>query len=134
MVRSFQPNETAQANPFPNQVPVEDKVGFAGDSAILLDNLRLIPSVSACDFNTDGACNETDINMMFSQGGLVTGVPVTLGSQYDRNGDSLIDGDDIGWWLSDAAVVNGYSSTYRPGDTDGLGTVSPENRTVDRTW
>ena len=53
----------------------------------------------ACDFDSDVLCNVADINLMFAQGNLVTGVPVAAGNQFDLNSDNSIDGTDITEWL-----------------------------------
>ena len=74
-----------------------------------------------------------DINLMFAEGNLVTGVLVDAENQFDLNHDLSIDQRDIGKWLGKAATVNGYRSPYRRGDTDDLGQIAPNQRDVDIT-
>ena len=86
-----------------------------------------------CDFDASGACGLADVNLMFKQGDLVTGVPVSPGNQFDLDTDNDIDGDDITEWLSLTGTTNGYSSPMLRGDTDDLDNMSPMDRTVDIT-
>ena len=87
---------------------------------------------SRCDFSGDLSCDVSDINLMFQQGDLATGV-VGAGSQFDLNSDNVINAADITDWLSQAGSENSYGSTYLRGDTDGLNSTSPTPRTVDIT-
>jgi hypothetical protein len=91
-----------------------------------------ITASTMCDFNADFTCDLADINLMYDEGNLVTGVSVTaVNSQFDLDNDSLINNQDIADWLLRAATVNGYASSYMAGDTDGLNSVSPTPRDVD---
>ena len=88
---------------------------------------------SPCDFNGDSSCHVSDINAMFQQGDLVTGVNVSPENAFDLSGDLTIGQPDIDQWLEMAATENGYSTPYRRGDTDDLGAVFPATRDVDIT-
>ena len=74
-----------------------------------------------CDFNADSACDVGDINLMFQQGDLVTGVAVGASNPFDLNVDMSIDNDDLDQFLADAATKNGYASPFLRGDTDDIG-------------
>ena len=81
---------------------------------------------SSCDLNGDLACGRKDINLMFRQGNLVTGVNVTPSTEkFDLVNDNVINQLDIDRWLSLAATRNGYDSPYLRGDTDGLDDLVP---------
>ena len=94
---------------------------------------------SACDFNSDSACNLLDINQMYSDNGynLVNGVATTTATKkFDLVDDNVIDNLDITEWLSQAGDENGYVSPYLRGDTDGLNMTFDPNaptRTADIT-
>ena len=45
-------------------------------------------------------------------------------SEFDLNGDSVVDIDDLNEWLSTAATDNGFSKPYLAGDADLDGTIS----------
>ena len=110
-------------------------MGIGDAGWVKLDNLSFqapVPPLD-CDFNDDGNCNLADINAMYGNGNLVTGVAVGNGNKFDLNGDNSINQEDIGEWLSKSATENGYGSPYRRGDADGLDTRSPTVRDVDIT-
>ena len=94
-----------------------------------------------CDFSGDLLCNAADINLMFAQGNLVTGVSVDADNPFDLNSDNNIDGADITEWLRLAGANNGYgggdpnnpNAPFVRGDTDDLGNIAPMPRTVDIT-
>jgi hypothetical protein len=100
----------------------------AGD--IFVDDLTYTGEVGggtgslACDFTgpewnpqPDSVCDVLDIDDLFGQGNLVTGVSAA-GSVYDLTGDGMLNGDDVAAWLSNAATKNGQSSPYIPSDVD----------------
>ena len=95
----------------------------------------------ACDFNDDVFCNVADIDFMFAQGNLVTGITVRSGNKFDLNSDNNIDDTDITEWLRIAGAINGYAggdpngfnAPFLRGDTDGLRNKSPTTRSVDLT-
>ena len=89
------------------------------------------PSVG-CDFD-GGGCGLSDINLMMAQGDLTMGVPVASGNQFDLNADNTINEADITVWLSLTGTTNGYTSPMLRGDTDDLGQMDPNDRTVDIT-
>ncbi len=76
-----------------------------------------IDSGPDCDFTGDSACDVADIDDLFGQGNLVTGVSAA-GSVYDLTGDGTLNGDDVAAWLSDAATENGQASAYISSDVD----------------
>jgi hypothetical protein len=76
-----------------------------------------IDSGADCDFTGDSACDVADIDDLFGQGNLVTGVSAA-GSVYDLTGDGTLNGDDVAVWLSDAATENGQASAYLSSDVD----------------
>ena len=78
-----------------------------------------------CDFNNDGNCNITDLNLMLAEGPIAPGVAVTPGvnDHFDLNGDGWIDLDDQSQWLADAATINVLGSPYKPGDANLDGVV-----------
>ena len=67
------------------------------------------------------------------QGDLTSGVNIAPESQFDLDGNLVIDQTDIDQWLKEAAEFNGYASPYRSGDTDDLGAVFPNSRDVNIT-
>jgi hypothetical protein len=84
-----------------------------------------------CDFDDDGLCNISDINLMFQEGPINNGITVTPGTneQFDLDSDGDIDLDDRDQWLSIAATENGFGSPYKQGDAnlDGFVDVSDFN-------
>lgn len=108
--------------------------GTAGPITSLAVNPFGDPPVVSCDFDASGMCDIDDINLMYQQGNLVTGVAVNTGnSKFDLNGNNSIDNADLSTWLTDAATENGYGSAYRRGDTDDVSNKSPAIRDVDIT-
>ena len=87
---------------------------------ILQDNVFFVPQQSRCDFSGDQVCDVLDINELYVQGNLVAGMSVSVGNPFDLNADLQLDQTDLTQWLSEAAVVNNYASSYRRGDTDGV--------------
>ena len=88
----------------------------------------------ACDVDNSGGCGLADINLMFAQGDLVTGVATTAGTEkFDLIDNDMIDGADITEWLALTGTQNGHGSTALRGDTDDLNNLSPTSRTVDIT-
>ena len=69
-----------------------------------------------CDFDSSGDCGLDDINEMFKQGDLVTGVSADSNNKkiYDLNADNSIDDTDITNWLALAGRANGYGTSMRP--------------------
>ena len=93
--------------------------------------LTLSPGV--CDFNQDGKCNVNDLNDLFAQGDLTFDVQVPDENQYDLDNSLTLNEADITLWLADAAAFNGFSTPYRRGDIDGLGTTYLDVIDVDLT-
>ena len=92
------------------------------ESTVWIDDLTYTTKVGgsggpACDFTGDSACDVADIDDLFGQGNLVTGVSAA-GSVYDLTGDDTLNGDDVAAWLSDAATENGQASAYMSSDID----------------
>ena len=93
------------------------------------------------DFDDDFLCDTTDINLMFDQGDLVSGVATTVSTEiYDLIDDNVIDNADITEWLKQTGYWNGYgidpndpNTPMLRGDTDNLGAEYPDPRTVDIT-
>ena len=55
---------------------------------------------------------------MFSEGNLVTGIPVAEGEPFDLNGDRFVNQMDIDVWLAESANEAGYGLPFRVGDTE----------------
>ena len=55
---------------------------------------------------------------MFSEGNLVTGIPVAEGEPFDLNGDRFVNQMDIDVWLAESANEAGYGLPFRRGDTE----------------
>lgn len=93
------------------------------------DTLSISPH---CDFNLDEACDLADLNLLYAQGNLLTGVPVSVDTaRFDLDGDHVLDTQDIADWLARSADEQGYSSPHRYGDTNGLSNAFPQSRRVD---
>ena len=87
-----------------------------------------------CDFNNNLTCDLNDINLMFQQGNLVSGISVVGGNVFDLNDDLSINSADIDGWLNSAAATNGWDFPYRRGDTDDIGAIQDGgHRDVDIT-
>ena len=56
--------------------------------------------------------------LMFSEGNLVTGIPVAEGEPFDLNGDRFVNQMDIDVWLAESANEAGYGLPFRVGDTE----------------
>lgn len=86
--------------------------------------LRIASIGTDVDFNDDGLFDCTDINLLTAE--IAAG---GSGPEFDLTGDGVVDLDDLDVWLSDAAVANGFSSSYRYGDAnlDGVVDVSDFN-------
>ncbi|MBI82358.1 MAG: hypothetical protein CMJ81_04105 [Planctomycetaceae bacterium] len=103
------------------------------DFGLVQGDVHII-SGPTCDFNADSTCNLSDIDLMYTQGNLVAGVPVTeTNRHFDIVGDDILDPLDITEWLSQTATENGYSSPFQRGDTDGLNSTFPDTRNIDLT-
>ena len=116
-------------DPFPFQIPattyphtfaLEDENGTA-----LLQFLMLTGEAPPTDFDLDGDVDIDDLNLLLADGPIASGVAVIANEndQFDLNGDAAIDYADVSQWLAEAAVVNGLSSPYLPGDANLDGTV-----------
>ena len=72
-----------------------------------------------CDFDENGSCDLADVDAMFLQGPIGSGVAVDGSNEaYDLNGDGQIDLLDRDAWLAEAATENGFSSPYLVGDAN----------------
>ena len=80
-----------------------------------------------CDFTGDMVCDVADIDMMCAQGNLVEDVVADAGNAFDLDGDLDIDNTDLGQWLADAAVENGFTSPFVREDTDDVGPFALRN-------
>lgn len=80
-----------------------------------------------CDFDLDGLCLVTDIDLLTSVGDLKTGVVSGFPEIFDLNGDNRVDGLDLGEWLSIAAGENGLSSSFLFGDSNLDGRVDAQD-------
>ena len=78
-----------------------------------------------CDFNTDTACDLSDLNTLLAAGPLSTGQAVipSRTDQLDIDGNNVLDFEDVTRWLSDAAQWNGLASSYQLGDANLDGVV-----------
>jgi hypothetical protein len=94
-------------------------LGFFQDSFI---NLAVIPVPDPngirFDFNADGNVDVTDIDLLVAE--IVAG---TNEESFDLSGEGVVDETDLRQWLSDAAIHNGFSEAYLPGDTNLDGSV-----------
>ncbi|MEM7312802.1 MAG: hypothetical protein AAF497_06595, partial [Planctomycetota bacterium] len=76
------------------------------------------------DFNDDSSLDVLDLDSMLGEGPIDGGVMVSeTSSQFDLNGDGLIDLNDRDIWLAEAASENGLGSSYRLGDANLDGVV-----------
>ena len=74
---------------------------------------------SLCNLDADAGCDLFDVNLLLSQGDLASGVAVSPSNErFDINDDDTIDDEDLSDWLDNAAIINGFSSPYRRGDTN----------------
>lgn len=89
------------------------------------------PFGDPCDFDADGDCDISDLNLMLAEGPVASAVSVDASGNevFDLNGDGMIDSVDVGQWLADAAIANGLGSAYLYGDAnlDGLVDISDFN-------
>ena len=108
-----------------------------GESTLFAEGVgfpvSIVPTVALCDLNADFACNVADINLLFAQGDLVSGVNVGVDNVFDLHDDRTLDSMDIDRWLDEAAIFNGYSSPFRRGDTDDVNAIFPHPRDIDIT-
>ncbi|MCH2131181.1 MAG: SGNH/GDSL hydrolase family protein [Pirellulaceae bacterium] len=126
---------TNQVVPNPDEYLFWDDIhpsAFAHELLGLLAAAAVLPA-EVCDFDGGTTCDADDLEMMYGQGNLVTGVSVAENNPFDLNSDLLIDQIDLNLWLSEAATVNGYASPYQRGDADGIGSQFPAQRAVDIT-
>ena len=98
-----------------------------------LDNITAAAANSAGDFNADTLFDLQDLQLLYQQGNLVTGIGTAAGDPFDLDGNLRINNVDLIAWLELAGLQNGYTSPYLQGDTDNLGSVAPAVRTVDIT-
>ena len=75
----------------------------------------------ACDFDSDGFCDVTDIDALSEQ--VIHGDP-DFDPKFDLSADGQLDLADRDEWLSLAATENGFGSPYFLGDADLNGLVS----------
>jgi hypothetical protein len=81
-----------------------------------------------CDFNADGICGGSDIDLMYGLGDLITGVTPPPGdTRFDLNLDGIVDVQDLDQWMADAATMNGFSAPYLKGDADLNGVVDADD-------
>ncbi len=83
-----------------------------------------------CDFDEDGSCNVTDLDLMQSLGPLLLGVDASGNESFDLDGNGTIDLIDRDQWLSDAATTNGFASAYNLGDSNLDGVVDVQDFNV----
>ncbi len=88
-------------------------------NAAAAEMLAMLPPL--CDFDGDLLCDIGDIDQLYSNGNLVTGVNSGPGSPMDLNGDLSLDNSDLNEWLILAGIENGFDSAFRRGDTDDIG-------------
>ena len=74
-----------------------------------------------CDFDGDGACDATDLNLLYENFGTTT-------AGFDLNGDGNVTGGDIAAWLAAASSpdnpFNTDGNTFVLGDVDLNGAVN----------
>ncbi|MEM7313203.1 MAG: hypothetical protein AAF497_08630 [Planctomycetota bacterium] len=102
-----------------------DIVGNAQISQFLNINLNpSIPRPFTLDFNSDDIVDVLDLDTLLSVGPIDVGVAVDANnSQFDLNGDGIIDPADRDFWLAEAAAFNGLGSPYKDGDSNLDGVV-----------
>ena len=126
-------------------IPVGSRFGITTHNSIgtIFDEFNLLAYQTTplplpdCDFDRDLSCGLSDINLMFAQGDLVTGVAADPNNRFNLDSDNDIDEADISEWLSQSATGRGYSSPFLRGDTNNLESrfdpSDPSTRTVDIT-
>ena len=116
-------------------ITLADIIKHNTDISLLQDNVFFVADKLRCDWNGDLACDVYDINALYtevhSQGNLGASISTSKGNRFDLNGDEQLNQSDLSQWLSEAAVVNGYTSSYLRGDTDNI--LPNGNRDVDIT-
>ena len=85
------------------------------------------PKEPDCDFDEDGSCDVTDLDLMQALGPLVAGVDASGNESFDLDGNGTIDLTDRDQWLTDAATVNGFASAYKLGDANIDGVVDGQD-------
>ncbi len=88
---------------------------------VILTNYR--PIRVAVDLNYDGLVNVEDVD-------LLVGEIVTGGSAYDLTQDGNVNQEDLSAWLTDAGSYHGFADSFRPGDANLDGIVSPGDLNV----
>jgi hypothetical protein len=73
----------------------------------------------AIDFSGDGNVGVSDLDLLVAK--VVAG---TDGELFDLTGDGAVDDMDVSQWLSEAAIHNGFSQAYFPGDANLDGSVN----------
>ena len=73
----------------------------------------------AIDFSGDGNVGVSDLDLLVAK--VVAG---TDGELFDLTGDGAVDDMDVSQWLSEAAIHNGFSEAYSPGDANLDGSVN----------
>ena len=113
--------------------PLNAWITSIATDAVLVGTTPPPPPLPSCDFNDDLICDVADLDKMYADTGydLVRGVSATGVGKFDLNVDDVIDNSDIDQWLTMAALENGYALAYRRGDTNGVGNVYPDTRSVD---
>ncbi len=92
---------------------------YLANSTITIE--YFVPGV--CDFDSDGDCDVSDINLMLGVGPISGGVSASGNEIYDLDGSGMIDLSDRDLWLANAASENGLGSPYNLGDANLDGTV-----------
>jgi virginiamycin B lyase len=106
------------------------EVWGAESAADQLVVIRLVSELS-CDFNSDGLCDVSDIDLMSGVGDLSTGVSVPPADPvFDLDTNDVIDISDVDQWLAAAASQNGFSAPYTSGDSDLNGVVDAADLNV----
>ena len=92
-------------------------------------NVIGVPDI-ACDFDGDGVCDITDIDMI-----TIDMVAGTNDLNLDIDGSGTVDGGDIDEWRSVAATQNGWAEPYFRGDANLDGTInSADLNKVGLSW
>jgi hypothetical protein len=96
--------------------PIGGSPSFSGlDVAV---GLPIMTPGLPCDFDDDGICNVADIDSLTAE--IIAG---TNNTDFDVNGDGVVNLVDQDQWRADAATENGFAAPFLNGDADLNGSV-----------
>ena len=116
---TYRVDRRGNGDSFPEQTGRGVDPGFFGPNFQFV----IVPD-PPCDFDSDGLCNASDIDLMFGVGDLSVGASVPPADPvFDLDMSDVIDISDVDQWLSAAAAQNGFSEPFLSGDGDLSGVV-----------